>query len=212
MSATKTHARARYSSAARSRLSTHRDDLCQALSWSAHQGVLTRPCSVSIALITANGPKNPTAEEWAAFAASRNLGYMGTHLRALLTGEQCPKGLICLGCAHAQPKKSAGPIFRRMLASHERSLVAARSHSEPADRSRPAPYFVNALQAGSFGIWVHFRKVRRATYLLPIREGLPVTPEEPQERPMDSRSPHGPRQAGFELVRSLQDTGGIANS
>ena len=123
--------------------------------------VFTRPCSVSIALITANGPKNPTAEEWAAFAASRNLGYMGTHLRALLTGEQCPKGLICLGCAHAQPKKSAGPIFRRMLASHERSLVAARSHSEPADRSRPAPYFVNALQAGSFGIWVHFRKVRR---------------------------------------------------
>jgi hypothetical protein len=47
-------------------------------------------------------------------------------------GEHCPKGLICLGCAHAQPKKSAGPIFRRMLASHERSLVAARGHSEPA--------------------------------------------------------------------------------
>jgi len=40
--------------------------------------------------------------------------------------------LICLGCAHAQPKKSAVPIFRRMLASHERSLVAARGHSEPA--------------------------------------------------------------------------------
>jgi len=37
-----------------------------------------------------------------------------------------------LGCAHAQPKKSAVPIFRRMLASHERSLVAARGHSEPA--------------------------------------------------------------------------------
>jgi hypothetical protein len=42
------------------------------------------------------------------------------------------KGLICLGCAHAQPKKSAVPIFRRMLASHERSLLAARGHSEPA--------------------------------------------------------------------------------
>jgi hypothetical protein len=40
--------------------------------------------------------------------------------------------LICLGCAHAQPKKSAVPIFRRMLASHERSLAAARGHSEPA--------------------------------------------------------------------------------
>jgi len=40
--------------------------------------------------------------------------------------------LICLGCAHAQPKKNAVPIFQRMLASHERSLVAARDHREPA--------------------------------------------------------------------------------
>jgi hypothetical protein len=40
--------------------------------------------------------------------------------------------LICLGCAHAQPKKSAAPIFRRVLASHERSLTAARGHYEPA--------------------------------------------------------------------------------
>jgi hypothetical protein len=76
--------------------------------------------------------KNPTAEEWAAFAASCNLRDMGTHLCALPTGEHCPKGLICLGCAHAQPKKSAVPIFRRMLASHERSLAAARGHNEPA--------------------------------------------------------------------------------
>ncbi len=79
-----------------------------------------------------DGLKNPTAEEWAAFATSCNLRDMGTHLCALPTGEHCPKGLICLGCAHAQPKKSAVPIFRRMLASHERSLVAARGHSEPA--------------------------------------------------------------------------------
>src|SRR6476620_9023553 len=76
--------------------------------------------------------RNPTADEWAAFVASCNLRDMGTHLCALPTGEHCPKGLICLGCAHAQPKKSAVPIFRRMLASHERSLVAARGHSEPA--------------------------------------------------------------------------------
>jgi hypothetical protein len=48
-------------------------------------------------------------------AASCNLRDMGTHLCALPTGEHCPKGLICLGCAHAQPKKSAVPIFRRML-------------------------------------------------------------------------------------------------
>jgi hypothetical protein len=32
---------------------------------------------------------------------------MGTHLCALPTGEHCPKGLICLGCAHAQRKKCA---------------------------------------------------------------------------------------------------------
>jgi uncharacterized membrane protein len=42
------------------------------------------------------------------------------------------KHQISLGCTHAQPKKSAVPIFRRMLASHERSLLAARGHSEPA--------------------------------------------------------------------------------
>jgi integrase len=78
------------------------------------------------------GLKNPTTEEWASFAASCNLRDMGTHLCALPTGEHCPKGLICLGCAHAQPKKSAVPVFRRMLGSHERSLVAARNHNEPA--------------------------------------------------------------------------------
>ena len=76
--------------------------------------------------------KKPTAEEWAAFAASCNLRDMGTHLCALPTGEHCPKGLICLGCAHPQPKKSAVSIFRRMLTSHERSLATARGHSEPA--------------------------------------------------------------------------------
>ena len=79
-----------------------------------------------------DGLKNPTTEEWAAFTASCNLRDMGTHLCALPTGEHCPKGLICLGCAHAQPKKSAVPVFRRMLASHERSLMAARGHQEPA--------------------------------------------------------------------------------
>lgn len=48
------------------------------------------------------------------------------HRRAL------SEGMICLGCAHAQPKKRAAPIFRRMLSSYERSLPAARGHSEPA--------------------------------------------------------------------------------
>jgi integrase len=78
------------------------------------------------------GLKNPTAEEWSAFAASCNLRDMGTHLCALPTGEHCPKGLLCLGCTHAQPKKSAVPVFRRMLSSHQRSLNAAKGHNEPA--------------------------------------------------------------------------------
>jgi hypothetical protein len=79
-----------------------------------------------------DGLKNPTTEEWTAFAASCNLRDMGTHLCALPTGEHCPKGLLCLGCTHAQPKKSAAPVFRRMLASHQRSLNAAKGHNEPA--------------------------------------------------------------------------------
>ena len=78
------------------------------------------------------GLKNPTAEQWATFATSCNLRDIGTHLCALPAGEHCPKGFICLGCAHAQPKKSVAPIFRRMLASHGRSLVAAPGHGEPA--------------------------------------------------------------------------------
>jgi hypothetical protein len=76
--------------------------------------------------------RNPTAEEWAAFAASCSLRDMGTHLCALPTGEHCSKGLVCLGCVHAQPKKSAAPVFRRMLASHERELGRAREGKEPA--------------------------------------------------------------------------------
>jgi hypothetical protein len=76
--------------------------------------------------------RTPTAEEWAVFAASCSMRDMGTHMCALPTGDHCTKGLVCLGCPHAQPKKSAVPIFRRMLASHERSLVNARSNAEPA--------------------------------------------------------------------------------
>jgi integrase len=76
--------------------------------------------------------RNPTTEEWAAFSASCSMRDMGTHLCALPTGEHCTKGLVCLGCVHAQPKKSAAPIFRRMLASHERELAAARGRKEPA--------------------------------------------------------------------------------
>jgi integrase len=74
----------------------------------------------------------PTEEEWAAFTAGCSLRDMGTHICALPTGEHCPRGLVCLGCGHAQPKKSATPTFRRMLASHTRALERARDAGEPA--------------------------------------------------------------------------------
>ena len=77
---------------------------------------------------------------------------MGTHLCALPTGEHCPKGLVCLGCVHAQPKKSAVPTFLRMLASHERELSAARSRGEPvgqvAARSLEVARIRHALHRG----------------------------------------------------------------
>lgn len=57
---------------------------------------------------------------------------MGTHLCALPTGDHCSRGLVCLGCSHAQPNRSAVPIFRRMLGSHQRALERARSAGEPA--------------------------------------------------------------------------------
>lgn len=56
---------------------------------------------------------------------------MGTHVCALPAGDHCSRGLVCLGCTHAQPKKSATPIFRRMLLSHRRALAEGRRHSEP---------------------------------------------------------------------------------
>ncbi len=82
-----------------------------------------------------HGPETlraPTADEWAEFSASCSLRDMGTHVCALPTGEHCSRGLVCLGCTHAQPKKSAAPVFRRMLVSHRRTLTKAREQQEPA--------------------------------------------------------------------------------
>ena len=75
--------------------------------------------------------RNPTLEEWAAFTASCSMRDMGTHLCALPTGEHCARGLVCLGCGHAQPKQSAAPVFAQMLGSHQRALARARD-TEPA--------------------------------------------------------------------------------
>ena len=57
---------------------------------------------------------------------------MGTHLCAFPTGEYCSRGLVCLGCNHAQPKKSAAPTFRQMPVSHRRELARAHKRGEPA--------------------------------------------------------------------------------
>lgn len=76
--------------------------------------------------------RTPTDAEWTAFSASCSLRDMGTHVCALPAGEHCTRGLVCLGCGHAQPKRSALPTFRRMLASHERALVRARNDGELA--------------------------------------------------------------------------------
>jgi integrase len=73
----------------------------------------------------------PNAAEWAAFSESLELRDMGTHLCALPAGEHCSRGLVCLGCNSAQPKRSAVPIFRKMLTSHENALARARER-EPA--------------------------------------------------------------------------------
>jgi integrase len=76
--------------------------------------------------------KNPSTGEWQALDQACAMRDMGTHLCALPIGEHCPKGLVCLGCSHAQPKRSAVPAFRGMLASHLRVLHRAREIGEPA--------------------------------------------------------------------------------
>jgi integrase len=75
---------------------------------------------------------SPTLAEWETFSRSCNLRDMGTHLCALPAGAHCARGLVCLGCSHAQPKRSALPIFEGMLASHQASLTRARAVPEPA--------------------------------------------------------------------------------
>ena len=76
--------------------------------------------------------RNPTKEEWERFSQTCSMRDMGTHMCALPAGDHCPRGLVCLGCSHAQPKKSAAPIFLGMLNSHTAALDRARDGKEPA--------------------------------------------------------------------------------
>ena len=91
--------------------------------------------------LAAHGPealRNPTAADWQEFSRSCGMRDMGTHLCALPTGDHCSRGLVCLGCNHAQPKKSAAPTFRRMLVSHRRELSRAHTRGDRPGRSQPA--------------------------------------------------------------------------
>lgn len=89
---------------------------------------------------------DPSSDDWAAFTAASNLRDMGTHICALPTGEHCSRGLVCLGCVHAQPKKSAAPTFRRMIASHTRALTKAHEVSEPAGQLAARELEIDRLQ------------------------------------------------------------------
>jgi hypothetical protein len=80
----------------------------------------------------ADSLRAPDAEEWRLFSQTLELRDMGTHVCALPAGEHCSRGLVCLGCSSAQPKKSAAPTFRRMLSSHQTALERARLAREPA--------------------------------------------------------------------------------
>lgn len=90
--------------------------------------------------------RNPTRDEWEAFSASCSMRDMGTHLCALPTGEHCPRGLVCLGCVHAQPKKSAVPVFLRMLNSHTAALDRALASGEPAGQIAARELEVERIQ------------------------------------------------------------------
>jgi integrase len=80
----------------------------------------------------ADSLRAPDAAEWERFSETLELRDMGTHLCALPAGEHCSRGLVCLGCSSAQPKKSAVPLFQRMLSSHQAALERARGAREPA--------------------------------------------------------------------------------
>jgi integrase len=80
----------------------------------------------------------PNANEWQRFAHSLELRDMGTHLCALPAGEHCARGLVCLGCSSAQPKRSAAPTFRRMLTATRTPSTAPASSPSPPASSPPA--------------------------------------------------------------------------
>jgi len=89
--------------------------------------------------------RTPTVEEWAAFSANCSMRDMGTHLCALPTCEHCPKGLVCLGCNHANPRRARRRRFAACSPATPacnpgtRNRRARRTDRRPPDGDRPHP-------------------------------------------------------------------------
>ncbi len=126
------HADPRHPGAARPRFAGHGDGLRQALPGHAGRRVpQERPCHLP-GLSRRRHPSRPgrrrmgTLRRDAGAARHGHAPVRATGRRALLAR------LVCLGCSSAQPKKSAAPIFQRMLSSHQAALERARGAREPA--------------------------------------------------------------------------------
>ena len=98
-------------------------------------------------------PRRPARADRRGVGGSRAELRPSRHGRASLRapcGRALSKGLVCLGCAHAQPKKSAMPLFERMRASHARQLERAeRAQGASGPARRPttgAPRIESALR------------------------------------------------------------------
>lgn len=81
--------------------------------------------SLISAVISGGGPLSRET-----FAATLAIAVLAVELGLHLVTGRC--GLVCLRYNHAQPKKGAAPVFRRVIASHTRALAKARAHGEPA--------------------------------------------------------------------------------
>lgn len=150
-----------------------------------------------------HGPKSdrvPDAEEWRQFSKTLELRDMGTHLCALPAGEHCSRGLVCLGCGSAQPKKSAAPLFGRMLASHEKALGRARERGEPAGRPARSPHASWRFSASA----ARCGALATSTTTLPPRSRPPDAPP-PQAACCSSSSAGSARASSMRLAsRSIR--------
>ena len=81
----------------------------------------------------ADSLRAPDAEEWRAVLRERaSCATWARTCARCRPASTARAGWSAWAAAHAQPKKSAAPIFRRMLASHQRALERARDAGEPA--------------------------------------------------------------------------------